>query len=238
VCYRDRDDARAGSLVLDAARGRRVGVLGQADVLRNANLDQDGNAALALRLLGGRPRVVWYWPDPAEAADAGLPASLSDLVPSRVWWALAQVVIAILVALAWRARRLGRLVVEPLPVIVRSAETQEGRARLYRQAGARGRAGATLRTAAMRRLARRLDLPAQTSPEEVAALVAAASGADEVEVRATMIGPPPTDDAALVRLARALDTLESGLDAPGRDRTPAVRTPAVRPSGAQEPRQR
>ena len=53
-------------------------------------------------------------------------------------------------------RRLGRLVREPLPVVVRAVETTERRGRLYRRAGDRARAAAVLRLAPADRLARRL----------------------------------------------------------------------------------
>jgi hypothetical protein len=87
-----------------------------------------------------------------------------------------------------------------------------GRARLYRQAGARGRAAATLRTAALRRLAARLAVPTGTTPEQVAALVGAATGRPDREVRDVLLGPAPGNDAALVTLADDLDTLERSID--------------------------
>ena len=49
----------------------------------------------------------------------------------------------------WRARRLGPVVTEPLPVVVRSAEVVEGHGRLYSRAGARDRAAAALRAGTM-----------------------------------------------------------------------------------------
>jgi Domain of unknown function (DUF4350) len=209
LCYRDDADHAAGSWLAADLDGRRVGVVGQADVLRNGYLAQDGNAALALRTLGRSPAVIWYLPGPSELGTQT--PTLSDLVPTWIWWAIAQLAVGLLVALVWRARRLGRLVVEPLPVVVRSAETQEGRARLYRQSRARGRAAATLRTAALRRLAARIDVPAQTSPLDLAGLVAAACGLSESEVRSVLLGPEPADDAALVVLADRIDAVEAAI---------------------------
>jgi hypothetical protein len=135
-------------------------------------------------------------------------------------WVVVQLGIATAVALLWRARRLGAVVVEPLPVVVRSAETQEGRARLYRRIGARGRAAATLRTAALRRLAARLDVPAEATPTQVATLVAAVAGREEAAVQATLLGPAPHDDRSLVRLADDLDALEHAVRTSGPTRPP------------------
>jgi hypothetical protein len=210
-CYPDTTDPGAGSLVVvarQAATGpRRVTVIGQGAVLRNEALTQQGNAALALRLLGHQPRLQWYLPNPAELSGEQAP-TLSSLVPSWLRWATLQLGVACIVALAWRARRLGKLVTEPLPVVVRAAEAQEGRARLYRQAGGRGRAAATLRTAALRRLALRFDLHADADPAVLADLVAHTTGRDPRAVRAALLGPAPGNDAALVRLADEIDAIE------------------------------
>jgi hypothetical protein len=128
------------------------------------------------------------------------------------------------VALLWRARRLGPVVREPLPVAVRSAETLLGRARLYRRARAADRAAATLRTATLRRLAARLAVPPAAGPEAVAVRVAAATGQDPQQVRQVLLGPAPADERALVRLADDLDHLERALPAtPGR--APAQQQP-------------
>jgi hypothetical protein len=208
VCYPDAAHRpRTGSLV---ELGGDLAVLGQADVLRNAYLDQDANAALALRLLGTGGRLTWLVPDPLQGPDVG-PASLGDALPPAVRWVALQLTVAVVLALLWRARRLGPLVREPLPVAVRSVETLQGRARLYRRARARGRAAATLRTAWLRRVAARLAVPPEAGPDAVAVRAAEVAGTDVGAVRRLLLGPPPGDDRALVALADALDDLEHAL---------------------------
>jgi hypothetical protein len=215
VCY--PVDARDGSYVVIRRGGRTITVIGQSDGLTNRYAGEDGNAALALRTLGAQPELVWYTPDPLELAAGQEAQSLSDLLPDWVLWVVVQLVLAVLVAMAWRARRLGRLVPEPLPVIVRAAETQEGRARLYRQASARGRAAATLRTTTLRRLANRLAAPAGTTPERLVALAAAATGRDEHALHRLLLGRAPENDGALVSLADELDAVEQDLSHPHSD---------------------
>lgn len=210
VCYAEpgRDE---GPYVSLESPGRQVTVIGRPDLLTNEHLDSDGNAALALWTLGAERTLVWYSPDPLEPAGSGGRPSFTELLPDWVLWVLVQSAVAVAVAILWRARRLGRLVPEPLPVVVRAAETQEGRARLYRQASARGRAGATLRTSTLRRLARRLAAPPGTTADQLVSLVAGATGhrpGGEERLRALLLGPPPENDAALIRLADDLDTLE------------------------------
>ena len=50
--------------------GRTITVLGTGDPLTNASLARQGNAALALNLLGARSRVVWLVPGPVWPAPA------------------------------------------------------------------------------------------------------------------------------------------------------------------------
>jgi len=208
VCYPAEGVAGAGSYVATTVDGRDVRIIGQERLLVNRWLADHGDAALAIRALGAHSRVVWYVPDPLEVAQGQERPSLFDLLPSWVFWVAAQLAVAVLLAIAWRARRFGRLVTEPLPVVVRAAETEEGRARLYRQSHSRGRAAATLRTAALRRLATRLAVPAGTTPEQVATLVAETTGRPDGEVQGILLGSAPAGDAALVALADDLDTLE------------------------------
>jgi hypothetical protein len=188
----------------------QLAVLGSASLLRNDHLADQGVAALDINAITDSRRVtsvVWLMP----GADAGGPgaASIWDLFPSgayRVfWWLLA---VGVLSAV-WRARRLGGMVPEPLPVVVRSAEVVEGHGRLYARAGARDRAALTLRAAAVRRLGHRLGLPAGASNEQVAAAAAPVVGRSPADVSALLTGPPPADDAELMRLVHELDGLQA-----------------------------
>ncbi|WP_405709888.1 DUF4350 domain-containing protein [Streptomyces xanthophaeus] len=189
-------------------------VLGSESILLNENLAQEGNASLALQLLGAHPDLVWYLPtlsdtDP-DATSADEDKSLFDLVPAGWSWALLQLFVAAVLAALWRARRLGPLVTENLPVVIRASEATEGRARLYRKAGARDRAATVLRAAARERLAALVGVP-QSQAHDPAALVPAVSTRlpdGSRDTTALLFGPIPSDDAALVALADHLDALE------------------------------
>ena len=119
-----------------------------------------------------------------------------------MWLAPAAVVLgtAVLVLAFVRGRRMGALVVEPLPVVVRAVETTESRGRIYRRARDRARAAAVLRLGSTDRLARRLALPPHAT-EAVQAAAAAASGMPPAQVAALLAGPPPTTDVELHTLA-------------------------------------
>lgn len=188
--------------------GHRVVLLGDAALVTNAGIAQEGNAALALRALGRHDDLVWYVPTASDAGDGG-GAGLGDLLPPVVPLLLGQVIVVVLALALWRGRRLGRVVVEQLPVVVRAAETTRGRGRLYRTSRSAGHAAAALRAGTADRLARRLGLARSADAPAVIDAVARAAGRDPVEVRDLLYGPPPPSDAGLDLLARRLDQLES-----------------------------
>jgi hypothetical protein len=205
-----------GGYVLDLPEGvtgdPATTLVGSGSLLTNDVLADSGNAALGMNLLGRDSTVVWWLPsytDPLQAGGIDEPVAISDLVPPWVGIALAQAVVALLVAVWWRGRRLGRVVVEPLPVVVRATETAEGRGRLYRRSGARGRAADVLREASTSRLRALLALPRAAGLDEVVPAVAARTGRDPAAVASLLApGNDPSDDASLTRLADALDILE------------------------------
>lgn len=189
-------------------------VLGAPDILYNDHLDEQGNASLALQLLGSRPHLVWYLPSlsDASAADPDDERSFFDLLPSGWIWGTLQLFIAAALAALWRARRLGPLVPERLPVAIRASETVEGRARLYRKANARDRAAAALRSTTRTRLAPLVGVPVAQAHAPEALLPALSTHlhnhGDGQTLHTLLFGPPPSDDAALIALADQLDALE------------------------------
>ena len=197
--------ADAGSYAA-TADGTAV-VLGNPDLLANSTVASRGNAALVLRTLGSEPTLVWFSPTPADvlpADDAAQAPPLPDWVGPVAAWL---VIVAAFAAFA-AGRRLGPLAVEPLPVLVRSSETAEGRARLYQDGRAADRAAQVLRSGTKVRLARFLRLHSTTGPQQLAAAVAAAADRPVHEVQQLLYGPLPADDADLVRWAQSIQQLE------------------------------
>jgi hypothetical protein len=196
--------------------GRRtLTVLGDPSILTNAALADEGNAALALGLLGRHTGLTWLVaPALPPAAGTGR-ATVTALLGDPVRFGLVELTLVVMLVAAWRARQLGPAVPEPLPVAVPAAETTQGRARLYRQTRARAQAAAALRAATCQRLADRLGLPdaAAHDPATVGWAVAAVTGRDADQLGRLLGGGPdgphvPRDDAALVALAAELDRLE------------------------------
>ncbi|OII59821.1 hypothetical protein BJP40_00725 [Streptomyces sp. CC53] len=201
----------------DAAGGDTV-LLGSPDILFNHRLSEEGNASLALQLLGSREHLVWFLPSPADSSaggdgDSDTPGggkSFFDLIPSGWLWGTLQLVVAGVLAAIWRGRRLGPLVMERLPVAIRASEATEGRARLYHRADARDRASAVLRSAARTRLAPLVGVPTRDahSPHVLLPALSARLADRQRDVQSLLFGPAPTDDTTLVRLADQLDALE------------------------------
>ncbi|MBV9720946.1 MAG: hypothetical protein JO082_03400, partial [Mycobacterium sp.] len=196
-----------GALVRYRDGERTVTVVGSTEFMTNEGLLQAGNAALAMNLAGQHPRLVWYAPQRIEGG-ASSSATIFDLIPDNVIWMLVQVGLAAILIALWKGRRVGPLVAEELPVVVRASETVEGRGRLYRSRRARDRAAQALRTATLQRLLPRLGLAADTSTPAVMIAVAQRSRSHPEAVRHILFGPPPATDAGLVELARALDDIE------------------------------
>ncbi|GAA2084639.1 DUF4350 domain-containing protein [Actinomadura alba] len=199
-------------LVRLPVEGHTVTVLGSGLPLTNEHLAEDGNAALGMNLAGERSSVVWLIPD-LPPAGGDQEKSLGELIPAGVKLAILQLVVALALVALWRSRRLGPVVVEPLPVVVRSAETVEGRARLYRAQHARDRAADALRAGARERLVPLLGLPRSSAQDpafaqEVVAALAARAPWDATAIGLALYGPAPADDAELVRLTDFLDDLE------------------------------
>ncbi|WP_165308225.1 DUF4350 domain-containing protein, partial [Agromyces binzhouensis] len=192
--------------------GAEVVLVGATTPFANETVDEAGNAALAIGLLGERDEVAWYLPGPGDA-DAAAAPTLTELTPGWVSPLLVLLVVVTVVAGIWRGRRFGPLVVEDLPVHVPASETGEGRARLYARSSARLRSLDQLRIGAIRRLAAALRLPRSAEVDAVVAAAASTTGRPAASVRALLVDAEPHGDRDLVRLARDLDELERAVRA-------------------------
>ncbi|MFD1931702.1 DUF4350 domain-containing protein [Nonomuraea mangrovi] len=197
-----------GSLMVSGT----VTAVGSGDFMTNQRLAEDGNAALALHLLSTRKAVTWLVPAPVPPGGDSVAGpggkSIQELLPASIPWAVAMAAVAVALAAFWQGRRLGPVVAERLPVVVRAAETVEGRGRLYNARRARAQAAEALRGGALDRLVPRLGLGSGAGANEVVAALAVRTGQDPGWLGAALYGPPPAADAELVALAGYLDEIE------------------------------
>lgn len=234
-CFRI-DDARAW-LVADARDGGTLVALAGAGPLTNAALDDADNALLAVGLLGGGGRTVSVVGPRVAVLAADGDATLLDLLPDRVRAGLLQLLVALLVVVVWRWRRLGAPVSEELPVELSGAELVVAEGELLDQADAHGHAAGLLAAALQRDLALRVGLPPSAPTEQVAAAGSDVVGTDPGTL-AVLLDPAshgrlPTDGDALVRYARRVSALRRaaglGADAAG------LRTDPDRPADRHGP---
>jgi hypothetical protein len=200
-------DGKGGAVVTEPED--RLVLFGAEQALTNQQILRADNAAVALRLLGQDERLVWYVPSLDDlVGDDGV--GLWSMLPRWVKPGLALGAVVMFTVILWRARRLGRLAVEPLPVVVRAVETTRSLGRLYRRSGDRDHAAESLRRAARTRLAERLRLGSTASPDTIVREVARRSGRTEAAV-AALLGPAgdvPSTDRDLIKLASRLAELD------------------------------
>jgi hypothetical protein len=207
-CFETDDGLYA--VVHTRTSGAEVTIVGLSQVFTNSRILDAGNAAFALNLLGEHETLIWYRPDLSELDSGEIPTAVS-LTPPWVTPLILLVVLFGLAAAVWRGRRLGPLVTERLPVVVRANETMEGRARLYERAGSREHALDSLRIGALARLATLCGLPRRATFDEVIDAVAALTGRSRDDLSALLVDRIPGSDGDLVELSDDLLLLEAEL---------------------------
>ena len=154
---------------------------------------------------GLRPGCLADANDKAQFAEL---KTLGELTPPWVTPVLVLLVLTFVAAAVWRGRRFGPLVIENLPVTVRSSETMLGRARLYERSSARLRALDALRVGTIQRLATLCGQPRTASVDEIVSAVASVTRAQVGDIRNLLLDTVPATDADLVSLSDALLVLE------------------------------
>ncbi|HWC23395.1 MAG TPA: DUF4350 domain-containing protein [Flexivirga sp.] len=214
ISYRPSDAGRTcfgeggeGAVVVLPAQGHapETVLLGSHAVLSNKSVVDADNAAIILRTLGATDRLVWFAPSLATGdSDVAQGPKWPAWFHPAIWLAGA----VILIVIVWRGRRFGRLVPEPLPVVVPAGETTRSRGQLYRKAHDHTRASAVLRLATRTRLARYLGLAPNGRPETLIERTARAAEHDPHQVAELLYGADPPDDEAMTALAQHLQQLE------------------------------
>jgi Domain of unknown function (DUF4350) len=187
-----------------------VTVLGTTAALSNGFISEKGNAALALNLLGENQNLIWYIPDSEDLLSENIP-TIPELTPGWLIQVTLLLAITAVFAAFWRGRRMGPLIVENLPVVVRASETMQGRARLYARSSARLHALDSLRIGTVDRLGKACGLPSLATVKEVSDAVAALTGRDPAHVHRLLFDARPSGDRELVQLSDALIALEKSV---------------------------
>jgi hypothetical protein len=213
TCFPDKENGGGAMVTLPGVSGRPpVTMLGGDKLITNGAILEADDAAIALHLFGQTSRLVWYVPTVADIAASD--ATSRSIAPDWFKPGLVLAASAVVLLCLWRGRRLGPLVTEPLPVVVRAVETTESRGRMYRSSRDRTRALSVLRLATRRRLASYLGLPVSSTLRSVAAAAAAVSGRTYQEVLELLTTAEALDDSSLLERANTLAALEKEVRRP------------------------
>ena len=212
VGFRDSDalgcfplDDRRHFLVAASRRRGAVIALGGAGLWVNEVIGRADNAALAIALMapeeGGR--VVLLRPPTPGGGSTGIGALISSNVKQSLW----QLLLAFGVLAFWRARRLGRPVVEEQPVQLSGSELVLAVGNLLQHAKSRDQAASVLRADLRRQLAGLLGLSPLAPAERLAEATAARTGLDAGRVHAALADAPVFTEEQLIDVAQRVDAL-------------------------------
>jgi hypothetical protein len=179
--------------------------LGGAGIWSNAGLADQDDALLAADLLapGRGYTVAWLIAPLVVGGNQGI----WSLVAGRVKVSLAGLAIAVLAACLWRARRLGRPVLEEPLVPIPGSELVLATGRLLARNRRWGEAAALMRDDLCGQLRSRFGLGPAADAATVAQVVLLHTALVQDEVMAALAGPPPRDEAELVDFVRSLQRI-------------------------------
>jgi Domain of unknown function (DUF4350) len=201
------DPGGAAYLVATGEGDGTVVAFGGAGLLVNAALAEGENAPVAAALLAPQPGTRLVVLEPGPLATPGGGRSLVELIAPGVKAALIQLALAFGVYALWRARRLGRPVLEPQPVTVAGSELVAATGSLLDRTRSPQHAAELLRRDLRAFLCDRLGVPRQAELPVLTAVTAERTGLDE-NMLSWALGPDPVlEDAQLVTLARTIDRI-------------------------------
>jgi hypothetical protein len=209
-CY-GNDELGFGLISIDRGSTHLV-LLAATNALTNGAITTADNAAFALRLLGHNDTLVWYTPSFDDLSDAGGIKTYDELSPDWVTPVVWLIVLTLLTAAIWRGRRFGPLVIEKLPVTVRSNETMQGRARLYEKTAARLHTLDSLRIGSIRRLARLCGMASTASIDDVINRISPLIDQPVAQLRQLLVDARPTNDSELLSFSDELRALEQRVE--------------------------
>jgi len=198
--------SRGGAYMVTSEKGRGTVVqLGSPDLFTNDHLARVDNSVFVANLLAGPRGSTVTILERDDEARIGGDKSLRDFIPGSVEQALWQLVLAGLVLMLWKGRRLGRPVEEAQPVAIPGSALTVAVGSLMQNSGQAEGAARILRKDLRRNIAHLLGMSPDESPEVIAQVTAARTGIDEQRLRAALIDQPVTNGGDLLQLAREVE---------------------------------
>jgi len=203
-CFGNGDRA----YVLDTPVGDgHVVAFGGSGTVVNKSLDDADNAPAIAGLLAPRESTNVAVMDlrPAGGARGTAGKDLIDVIPTAARRVGAQLAIAFLIYVWWRARRLGKPVSEAQPVKVAASELVAATGNLLERSGSPQHAADVLRADLRRDLSTRLGLPPNLPAETFTNVVAGRTQLDEAQLAAALGPGPVSTDRDLLTVATLID---------------------------------
>jgi hypothetical protein len=202
-CVGDGD--RAFVVARPVGAGWVIG-LGGPEPLVNESLGDADNAVLAAALLAPHEAARVAVVDPVAVIGDGPGRSLVDVIAPGVKRALLQLLIGFVLFALFKARRLGRVIREPLPVQIAGSELTVAVGQLLQQTRDPAASAHLLRNDLRRVLSDRLGVPQDAAPDVAADAVASRVGGDRATILSAL-SAPVTTDAELVQLGRTIESI-------------------------------
>jgi len=177
----------------------------------NGFIGEADNAVLVASLLAptGDEDVAFV-----VGAAGGGDEALVDLLGPRVAQGIVQLAVAFAAYALWRARRLGRAVVEPQPVAIAGSELVAAVGRLHQGRRRPSEVADIVRADLLRELERRLGVPGGAPVEHVARAVAGRAGMDPDDLARALRPRDVRDEGELLAVLDDLDRIRAAVLAP------------------------
>lgn len=203
-CFGNGDQAYV--LATPLGEGHIVAFGGSGTVV-NKTLDEADNAPAIAGLLAPRESTDVAVMDlrPSGGARGTEGRRLIDVIPTAARRVGAQLSVAFLIYVWWRARRLGKPVTEPQPVKVAASELVAATGSLLERSGSPQHAADVLRADLRRDLVTRLGLPPNVPAETFTQVVAGRTQLDEAQLAAALGPGPVSTDRDLLTVATLID---------------------------------
>ncbi|MFY9262230.1 MAG: hypothetical protein GX483_01290 [Actinomycetaceae bacterium] len=191
---------------IDSPKYDNVSLFTAPETLTNEHLATGGNAAFGMRKFGTQPQIIWVNDPHIVGGESQLDYSSGIPTALRIA-AFALFAVGVWAAL-YAGRRFGKLVPEPLPVVVPAAESDLGRARLYQRSKNVAHAAAALRSATITRLAPRFGIRAGDSPQAVVGALSQSTALKPDQLMDLLYTGPVNTPTDLTVLTARLSDLE------------------------------
>lgn len=184
----------------------KTSYIADPSIFTNKEITKSSNAAVALNLFNKYKNIYWYMPTKAEFEDPSNAAP--PLTPSWAGQIFLLICIATIFLLLAKGKRLGFVIKENLPVVVKFEETNTGKANLYRKNNDQDYTANILRTYHIQKLAKLVRINPQINKEEFIRAVSEKANIKYEDVEKILYTQETQSNEELHVLSLSLESIE------------------------------